>query len=126
MTDLSQRQRLDLYIDALNRDDLPGVATCYAPDLHMADDQGECRSVEAAMAFHRRASMRLEVLNYVDRPGRIAAELRWTLRALADIPDHPAGSLTMGETRTWVSFTIIDMTDGRFARIRSAPYKASP
>lgn len=126
MTDISQRQRLDLYVDALNRDDLPGVAACYAPALHMTDDQVDCPSAEAAMAFHRRVALRPEILNYVDRPDRIAAEIRWTLRVRADAPDHPAGPLAKGETRSWVSFTIIDMADGRFTRIRSAPYKAAP
>lgn len=130
MTDISQRQRLDRYIDALNRDDLPGVAACYAPDLHMTDDYIDCRSADAAMAFHRRFSglvtRTLEVLNHVDRPGRIAAEIRWTLRALADVADHPAGPLATGEIRTGVSFTIIDMADGGFTRIRAASYKATP
>lgn len=122
MNDLSQRQRFELYIDALNRDDLPGVATCYAPDLHLTDDQTDCRSADAAMAYHHRVALRPEVLNYVDRPGRIAAEIRWTLRMREEAP----GALGMGETRTWVSFTMIDIADGRFTRIRSAPHKAAP
>ncbi len=122
MTDISQRQRLDLYIAALNRDDLEDVAAFYAPALHMTDDQGGFQSGEAVMAFHRRFTSRLELLNYVDRPGRIAAEIRWTLRAREDLTDP----LAKGETRTWVSFTMIDMADGRFTRIRSAPYKAAP
>lgn len=122
MNDLSQRQRFELYIDALNRDDLPGVAASYAPDLHLTDDQTDCRSADAAMAYHHRVALRPEVLNYVDRPGRIAAEIRWTLRMREEAP----GALGMGETRTWVSFTMIDIADGRFTRIRSAPHKAAP
>ncbi|KPF83662.1 hypothetical protein IP70_18115 [alpha proteobacterium AAP38] len=122
MNDFSQRQRFDFYVDALNRDDMEGVAACYAPDLHMTDDQVDLRSGEAAMAFHRRFASRLELLNYVDRPGRIAAEIRWTLRAR----EHPTDPLATGETRTWASFTMIDIADGRFKRIRSAPCRAAP
>ncbi len=126
MTDISQRQRLDLYIDALNRDDLAGVAACYRPTLQLSDPQMEYHAADAALAFHGRFIGRvtqvLAVLNYVDRPGRIAAEIRWTLTAEEDVPDHPTGPLERGEERTWISFTMIDMAGGRFARIRSAPY----
>lgn len=122
MSDFSQRQRFKFYLDALNRDDLEGVAACYAPDLHLTDDHVDLWSCDAVMAFHRRFTSRVELLNYVDRPGRIAAEIRWTLDARA----HPTDPLTTGETRTWASFIMIDIADGRFTRIRSAPYRATP
>ncbi|MFV3130863.1 nuclear transport factor 2 family protein [Niveispirillum sp. KHB5.9] len=130
MTESSQRRWFNHYIDALNRDDLDGIAACYAPDLHITDGQTDHRSADAAMDFHRRSkglvTRTLEVLAYVDRPGRIAAEIGSILQAHEDVPDHPAGPLTRGERRTGVSFVIFDMADGRFTRIRSAPYKAAP
>lgn len=122
MIDFSQRKRFDYYVDALNRDDMEGVAACYAPDLHMTDDQVDLRSGDAVMAFHRRFAARLDLLNYVDRPGRIAAEIRWTLHAR----EHATDPVARTETRTWTSFTMIDIADGCFTRIRSAPLRAAP
>ena len=130
MAQSNRRQWFDDYIAALNRDDLEAVAVFYAPDLHMTDGTAECQSARAAMENHRcfRGSVvqRLEVLTYIDRPGRIAAEIRKTEQALRDVPDFPGAPLTKGEQRASIGFVMYDIADGCFIRIRAAPYKAAP
>ncbi|WP_173012822.1 nuclear transport factor 2 family protein [Niveispirillum sp. SYP-B3756] len=130
MAAFDQRQWFDDYIDALNRDDLERVATFYAPDLHMTDGAVEHHAATALMGFHRqwqgRVRRTLDLLGYVDRPGRIAAEISTALEALSDVPDFPDAPLAAGERRAMVSFVICDIADGRFTRIRAAPCKATP
>lgn len=129
MTDMSLRRWFDHYIDACNRGDLDAVAGFYAADMQMTDDSASMASASAAMAYHQRfagrATQTLEVLSYVDRPGRIAAEIRSTWRALVDVPDFPDAPLAQGDQRASVSFVIHDIADGHFTRIRSALYKAA-
>lgn len=130
MAAFNQRQWFDDYIDALNRDALERVALFYAPDLHMTDGAVAHGSAAAVMGFHRqwrgRVRRTLALLGYVDRPGRIAAEISTVLEALSDVPDFPDAPLAAGERRATVSFVICDIADGRFTRIRTAPCKAAP
>lgn len=130
MAEVNQRRWFDDYIAALNRDDLEAVAAFYAPDLHLTDGMIECRSARAAMEGHHRlrgrVMQRLEVVSYIDRPGRIAAEIRKTEQAQQDVPDFPGAPLAKGEQRTSIGFVMYDIADGCFIRIRAAPYKAAP
>lgn len=130
MTDHDQRRWFDRYIAVLNQGDLSAVAGFLAPDLHLTEGNAEYRSAAAVLDHHRRLLGRvrrtLAVLNYVDRPGRIAAEIRTSVEALADVPDFPEMLLADGDWPSGVSFVFFDIKDGRFTRIRSAPYKAAP
>lgn len=129
MSDTDQRAWFDRYIAALNRGDLGVLADFLAPDLHQTEDHVEFRSAQAVLdqlrQYQGRVRRTLTVVNYVGRPGRIAAEIRTTLQPLADAPDFPAVLLEQGGQRTSVSFVFHDIVDGRFTRIRSAPYKAA-
>lgn len=130
MTDTDQRDWFNRYIDAQNRGDLAALAGFLAPDLHLTEDDMEYRSAQAVLDHYRqfqgRVRRTLTVLNYVDRPGRIAAEIRTTLEAPGDAPDFPDVLLDDGGRRSVVSFVFHDIADGRFIRIRSAPCKAAP
>lgn len=130
MGDADQRAWFDRYIAALNRGDLTALAGFLAPDLHLTEDGREYRSAASVLDHHRllqgRVRRTLTVLAYVDRPGRIAAEIRTTEEALADAPAFPETMLAGGERRSNVSFVFFDIEEGRFTRIRSAPCKAAP
>lgn len=130
MGDTDQKGWFDRYIAALNRGDLTALAGFLAPDLHLTEDGREYRSAAAVLDHHRllqgRVRRTLTVLNYADRPGRIAAEISTMEQALADAPAFPETVLAGGERWSTVSFVFFDIEAGRFTRIRSAPCKASP
>jgi len=116
------------YIDAFNRGDFDGFTDHYTDDVELTVANGtRLKGRQAIIDFYRNVRAGTQrtirvVESFADENG-LAAELESEFLATMDVPDFTSGPMRKGDRLHVRTFVIYELRDGRFARIRSAPYK---
>jgi len=116
------------YIAAFNRGDFDGFTDHYTDDVELTIANGtHLKGRQAIIDFYRNVRAGTErtirvVASFADENG-LAAELESEFLATEDVPDFTSGPMRKGDRLYIRTFALYELEDGRFARIRSAPYK---
>jgi hypothetical protein len=116
------------YIDAFNRDDVATYGDYYADNVILVlAGKTELHGRKAIFDFYEtvKAQTRrtLQINKFVATPNHLAVELESEFLALQDLPEFTAGPMSKGGRIFINTFVLYDLRDGKFARIRSAPFR---
>ena len=119
---------LHRYMDAFNRGDYDALMDFYCEDVVLVNAGGtKLESRAAIIDFYKgvKAKTRrtIRILEAFASGDRLAAELESEFLAVEDYPEFPSGPMRKGDRLYINSFVIYELRDGRYARIRSAPFQ---
>lgn len=119
---------LHRYMDAFNRGDYPALVEFYAEDVVLVIASGhELVGRQAIVDFYRKATSKtrrtIKILQAFGSGDRLAAELESEFLAVEDFPDFSSGPMKKGDRLYVNTFVLYELRDGRYARIRSAPFR---
>ena len=118
---------LHRYMDAFNRGDYAALVEFYAEDVVLVIASGhELVGRKAIVDFYRKATSKTRTISILQAFGsgdRLAAELESEFLAVEDFPDFSSGPMKKGDRLYVNTFVLYELRDGRYARIRSAPFR---
>jgi hypothetical protein len=121
-------EQFSAYIDAFNRDDVATYGDYYDDNVVLVlAGKTELRGRKAIFDFYEvvksQTRRTLQVNKFVATPNHLAVELESEFLALQDLPEFTAGPMSKGGRIFINTFVLYDLRDGKFARIRSAPFR---
>ena len=121
-------EQFSAYIDAFNRDDVATYGDYYADNVVLVlAGKTELRGRKAIFDFYEvvksQTRRTLQINKFVATPNHLAVELESEFLALQDLPEFTAGPMSKGGRIFINTFVLYDLRDGKFARIRSAPFR---
>jgi ketosteroid isomerase-like protein len=121
-------EHFSAYIDAFNRDDVPTYGDYYDDNVVLVlAGKTELRGRKAIFDFYETVKSQtrrtLQINKFVATPNHLAVELQSEFLALQDLPEFTAGPMSKGGRIFINTFVLYDLRDGKFARIRSAPFR---
>ncbi|MDB6010965.1 MAG: hypothetical protein JWL65_3215 [Gammaproteobacteria bacterium] len=121
-------EQFSAYIDAFNRDDVATYGDYYDDNVVLVlAGKTELHGRKAIFDFYEavRSQTRrtLQINKFVATPNHLAVELESEFLALQDLPEFTAGPMSKGGRIFINTFVLYDLRDGKFARIRSAPFR---
>ena len=119
---------LHRYMDAFNRGDYDALIDFYCEDVVLVNAGGtKLESRAAIVEFYKKVTSKtrrtIKILQAFASGDRLAAELESEFLALEDYPEFASGPMRKGDRLYINTFVIYELRDGRYARIRSAPFK---
>ena len=121
-------EQFSTYIDAFNRDDVATYGDYYDDNVVLVlAGKTELRGRKAIFDFYEAVKSQtrrtLQINEFVATPSHLAVELESEFLALQDLPEFTAGPMSKGGRIFINTFVLYDLRDGKFARIRSAPFR---
>jgi hypothetical protein len=121
-------EQFSAYIAAFNRDDVAAYGDYYDDDVVLViAGKTELHGRKAIFDFYRvvksQTRRTLQINKFVATPNHLAVELQSEFLALQDLPEFTAGPMSKGGRIFINTFVLYDLHDGKFARIRSAPFR---
>ena len=121
-------EQFSAYIDAFNRDDVATYGGYYADNVVLVlAGKTELHGRKAIFDFYEAVKSQprrtLQINKFVATPNHLAVELESEFLALQDLPEFTAGPMSKGGRIFINTFVLYDLRDGKFARIRSAPFR---
>ncbi|MDP3739996.1 MAG: nuclear transport factor 2 family protein [Hyphomonadaceae bacterium] len=119
---------LHRYMDAFNQGDYGALTDFYCEDVLLVNAGGtKLEGRKAIVDFYRQVTSKtrrtISILQAFASGDRLAAELESEFLALEDYPEFASGPMRKGDRLYINTFAIYELRDGRYARIRSAPFK---
>jgi hypothetical protein len=121
-------EQFSAYIDAFNRDDVATYGDYYDDNVVLVlAGKTELHGRKAIFDFYEAVKSQtrrtLQINKFVATPNHLAVELESEFLALQDLPEFTAGPMSKGGRIFINTFVLYDLRDGKFARIRSAPFR---
>ena len=121
-------EQFSAYIDAFNRDDVATYGDYYDDNVVLViAGKTELHGRKAIFDFYQvvksQTRRTLQINKFVATPNHLAVELESEFLALQDLPEFTAGPMRKGGRIFINTFVLYDLHDGKFARIRSAPFR---
>jgi len=121
-------EHFSAYIDAFNRDDVATYGDYYADNVVLVlAGKTELRGRKAIFDFYETVKSQtrrtLQINKFVATQNHLAVELQSEFLALQDLPEFTAGPMSKGGRIFINTFVLYDLRDGKFARIRSTPFR---
>jgi ketosteroid isomerase-like protein len=121
-------EQFSAYIDAFNRDDVAAYGDYYDDNVVLViAGKTELHGRKAIFDFYQvvksQTRRTLQINKFVTTPNHLAVELQSEFLALQDLPEFTAGAMRKGGRIFINTFVLYDLHEGKFARIRSAPFR---
>ena len=121
-------EQFSSYIDAFNRDDVAAYGDYYDDNVVLViAGKTELHGRKAIFDFYQvvksQTRRTLQINKFVASPNHLAVELQSEFLALQDLPEFTAGPMSKGGRIFINTFVLYDLHEGKFARIRSAPFR---
>jgi ketosteroid isomerase-like protein len=121
-------EQFSAYIDAFNRDDVATYGHYYDDNVVLVlAGKTELHGRKAIFDFYQvvksQTRRTLQINKFVATANHLAVELESEFLALQDLPEFTAGPMSKGGRIFVNTFVLYDLRDGKFARIRSAPFR---
>jgi ketosteroid isomerase-like protein len=122
------KERFTAYIDALNHNNYAALSDYYNDDVMLVTaGKKELRGRQAILDFYKAVKPltkhTIQINKIITSGSLLAADLQSEFVALQDLPDFTAGPMKKGGCILSDTFVLCNVSDGKFARIRSAEFR---